>query len=213
VLNASAAQAGQPHVVVGKPRIVTVTIKGVMFPPPKYDKPYDGELEIRFFSNSEDVKLACSIGHEDTACTASSVDHKKCRIMMLTEDIIKRKGESYTLALRHELAHCNGWKHPNTTNGKKFNIGDRWEEAEGAKWVAANTKVPMPKLPASTRILPASPPTVCVTPDWKQEPCAKRQEGIWVYSQSFPAASVEPACPTPGQVFEIAKVPPRCLAR
>src|SRR5262249_21078122 len=179
------------HVVVGKPRIVTVTIKGVMFPPPKYDKPYDGELEIRFFSNSEDVKLACSIGQEDTACTASSVDHKKCRIMMLTEDIIKRKGESYTLALRHELAHCNGWKHPNTTNGKKVNIGDRWEEAEGAKWVAANTKVPMPKLPASTRILPASPPTVCVTPDWKPEPCKDRElKDVWSTARPFQKSDI-----------------------
>lgn len=45
VLSASAAHAGQrPHVVVGKPKIVYTTIRGAMFPPPKYDKPYDGEL-------------------------------------------------------------------------------------------------------------------------------------------------------------------------
>ena len=54
VLTASAAHAGQrAHVVTGKPRIITTTIRGALFPPPKYDKPYDGELEIIFFSNTE----------------------------------------------------------------------------------------------------------------------------------------------------------------
>jgi len=181
VLSASAAHAGQrAHVVVGKPKIVYTTIRGAMFPPPKYDKPYDGELEIRFFSSSEDVRGACPSTHSDAACASHSVDGKKCWIMMGTEDVIKSKGFAYAFALRHELAHCNGWKHPNTTDGKKFNVGDKWDEAEGAKWVAANTKVSMPKLPALTRILPASPPVVCVTPDWQPEPCKEREsKDIW----------------------------------
>src|SRR5262249_36051790 len=97
---------------------------------------------------------------------------------MGTEDVLKRKGTNHNFTLRHELAHCNGWKHPNTTNGKKFNVGDRWDEAEGAKWVPANTKVSMPKLPTSTRILPASPPVICVTPEWKPEPCKNRNAPI-----------------------------------
>jgi len=33
------------RVVVGKPTV----IQSALLPPPKYDKPYDGELEIRFF--------------------------------------------------------------------------------------------------------------------------------------------------------------------
>jgi len=42
---ASAAHTAQrPHVVVGKPKIITRTIPGALMPPPKYDKPYDGEL-------------------------------------------------------------------------------------------------------------------------------------------------------------------------
>ena len=176
-LATEAAHAAQrPHVVISKPRVITKTtyIKISTLPPPKYDKPYEGELEIRFFVNSEDVRGACSTSHSDNACTTYSLDLTKCFIMMLTEDALKRKGIAYNFALRHELAHCNGWKHPNTTNGRKFSIGERWDEAEGAKWVAVDTKVAMPKLPASTRILPASPPVVCVTPDWKPEPCKNR---------------------------------------
>ena len=66
---------------------------------------------------------------------------------------------NYALTLRHELAHCNGWPadHP------------------GAKKVQVDTKVEMPKLPASTKELPAYPPIVCVTPDWKSEPCESRK--------------------------------------
>ena len=180
VLLASMPAYARPQVVVGKPRIVTVTIRGSMLPPPKYDKPYEGELEIVFFSNSEDIKKVCPDLHTETACSSHSDDLKKCRIHIGTEDMIKRIGGAYAFTLRHELAHCNGWKHPNTTDGRRFKVGETWDAAEGAKWVAANTKVPMPKLPTSTRILPASPPVVCVTPDWKPEPCKDRElKDVW----------------------------------
>ena len=53
--------------------------------------------------------------------------------------------------------------------------GERVAEAEGAKWIRMSTKVSVPKLPASTRILAASPPVVCVTPDWQREPCESRK--------------------------------------
>src|SRR5262249_16144998 len=164
VLATSAGHAGQRSYVVGKPKIVTTIIKGLLLPPPKYDKPYEGELEIRFFSNIEDIRGACPGTHSEVACAFPLADLKKCWIMMGTEDAIKRRGYGYAFVLRHELAHCNGWKHPNTTDGKRFSVGEKWDEAE--KWVAANTKTPMPTLPVLTRILPAYPPLVCVTPDW-----------------------------------------------
>ena len=208
------AQA-RPQAVVGKPKIITRTIwiKTGLMPPPKYDKPYEGDLEIQFFTNSEDIAVVCKDSHSEAACAAYANDLKTCRIHILTEDALKRKGFAYNFALRHELAHCNGWKHPEDTNGRKFNVGDNWDEAEGAKWVVASTKASMPKLPASTKILPAFPPVVCVTPEWKQEPCAKRLEGAWAYSRSFPTERVETTCPKVGEVYEVAKVPPHCLVR
>jgi hypothetical protein len=149
--------------VVGKPRIVTRIIPIALMPPSKYDKPYDGELEIRLFSNAADVQQACKIMDgvgSDTGCARVPGDHKRCWLYLASEDLTKREGRNYALLLRHELAHCNGWKHPPTTEGRKFNIGDKWDEAEGGKWIASNTKMPMPMLPAVTRILPASPPVV-----------------------------------------------------
>jgi hypothetical protein len=170
---ASAAQAGQ-RVVVDKPRTVARIIQGSLMPPPQYDKPYDGELEIRLFSTPADLEGACKDINTKAACTYPSLDHKRCIIHMGTEELIKRKGGSYAFSLRHELAHCNGWKHPNSLEGEHFKIGQKWDKAEGAKWIAADTRMPMPTLPKLTRILPASP-VVCVTPDWQKEPCESRK--------------------------------------
>ena len=153
--------------------------------PAKYDKPYEGELEVRLFSNIESLETACP--HPESvkvvACAAASVDHKRCVVHALTEDAAKRYGANLAFSLRHELAHCNGWHHPVAT--KQFHEGDVWDEAEGAKWMRAATKVAMPKFPASTRILPAYPPVVCVTPDWKSESCENRKKDIWSTARPF----------------------------
>jgi hypothetical protein len=194
LLVTGAAHAGQRnHVVVRQ-----IMIPSGLLPPPKYDKPYNGELEIRLFSNVADVQQVCINSHSDTGCTMLSADHKHCWIFLASEDILKRKGRNYAFVLRHELAHCNDWKHPNTTEGKKFNLGDTWDKAEGAKWIAANTKMPMPKFPASTRILPAPPPVVCVTPDWKPEPCASRA----IMMSKLPEVSTSMASPRPNTETE-----------
>jgi hypothetical protein len=173
------ARDQRAHDVVGKPRIVTRIIPGALMPPPKYDKLYDGELEIRLFSNAADVQQACKnvsdVHSSETGCARFPDDHKRCWLYLAIEDLAKRQGRNYAFLLRHELAHCNGWKHPPTMEGQKFNIGDKWDKAEGGKWLAANTKMPMPTLPALTRILPASPPVVCVAPDWQPESCEDRQ--------------------------------------
>jgi len=150
-----------------------------MYPPAKYDVPYEGNLEIRYFSDVKDLQNACPhlegavSGSSVSACAQSSVDHKNCSVHALTEEAAKRNGGNLAFSLRHELAHCNGWYHP--VAKKQFHEGDIWPEAEGAKWIRSATKVLMPKLPTSARILAASPPVVCVTPEWKQEPCSERK--------------------------------------
>jgi hypothetical protein len=176
VLSASATHAGQrDHVVVRQ-----VMIQTGLLPPPQYDKPYNGELEIQFFSNAADVDQACKGKGESIGCTWIPADHKPCRMFLATEELAKRKGKNYAFVLRHELAHCNGWRHPKTTEGQKFKLGQTWDNAEGGKWIAADTKMPMPKLPVLTRILPASPPVVCVTPDWQPESCEDRKtKAFW----------------------------------
>jgi len=178
VLTASAAHA-RPQVVVDKPRIVTTGPRINLLPPPQYDKQYDGELEMQRISTQAEIDRICD-GTSHYACTSRSRDGKRCWIFMATDDVLKQHGMQYAFALRHELAHCNGWHHPhpNALKGKHFQAGDTWNEAEGAKWVVIGNFKTMPILPERTRILATYPPVVCVTPEWKEEPCKNRVPAI-----------------------------------
>src|SRR5262249_52979859 len=140
----------------------------------------------RFFSDAGYIQRICKLGPKVYGCAAKSLDLKKCSIFASSEELAKSKGRNFALMLRHELAHCNGWKHPEDTNGRSFNVGAKWEEAEVGTWIPTDTKKTMPNLPATTRILPASPPVVCVTPEWKPERCENREtKDIWSTARPF----------------------------
>src|SRR5262249_32274167 len=110
--------AQRPHAIVSQPKIITRTVPGALMPPPKYDKLYEGVLEIQHFSSAEDVQRICkSLGGSgsETGCARIPNDHKQCWLFIANEDLAKHEGRNYAFILRHELAHCNGWKHPSTT--------------------------------------------------------------------------------------------------
>jgi hypothetical protein len=67
-----------------------------IFPPVQYDKPYDGELEIRRFSTDDELRRAC---HDSSiiVCTARTSDGR-CHLFIVTDDILKAKGFNYALA-------------------------------------------------------------------------------------------------------------------
>ena len=157
-----------------------------LLPPPQYDKQYDGELEMQRISTQEEIDRICK-GTSHYACTLRSHNGKRCWIFIATDDVLKSQGMHYAFALRHELAHCNGWNHPppNALKGKHFQAGDTWNEAEGAKWIVIEHFRIMPiftRANANTPNLSWS----CLR-DARLEPelCAKRQEGAWAYSRSF----------------------------
>jgi hypothetical protein len=77
VLSASAADA-RPQVIVGKPKVVTTYFTIGMLPPAKYDVPYEGDLEIRYYSSVEALQAVCPKGPHVYACTQPTKDHKRC---------------------------------------------------------------------------------------------------------------------------------------
>ena len=168
---ATGAAHARPQVIAGKPKVVVTHFRISTLPPAKYDVPYEGQLEIFYYQNLETAGI-CDPGA--LACARPTSDHKRCVISILSPEAAKRLGINYAFSLRHELGHCNGWKHPKES--KKFQEGEIWKEAEGAKWIREATHVEMPKLPPSTRTLHmATSPVVCLTPDWKEEPCSERK--------------------------------------
>ena len=88
-------------------------------PPSEYDHDYDGELTI-LRTTPATVLDACFsvIDHNRSSplgcAQIKSTNPKKCTIWIVTDD--KLRGFDYSLILRHELAHCNGWRHDK--NGK-----------------------------------------------------------------------------------------------
>jgi hypothetical protein len=86
-----------------------------ILPPAEYDKPYAGQLELVVVDSQDDVRARC----ESTrglpiaiACSMHTSDH--CRIIIANERVIASIGHAYSVVMRHELAHCNGWpgNHP-----------------------------------------------------------------------------------------------------
>jgi hypothetical protein len=132
-----------------------------LLPPVEYDKPYTGELWITRLSSEEEIQNLCKEGKRACANTKNLPPGQvapKCHIYMLTDKQLRAKGiGGAAISLRHELGHCNGWR-----------------GHDGGRKVYIDTHIDMPKLPASTRELPAYPPLVCVTPEWKQESCKAR---------------------------------------
>jgi len=125
-------------------------------PPPEYDKPFTGKLLIRRFETEEEIVEVCK-GSSKVACAARSVDGSTCHLFIAGDRVIKSHHTTWLFVLRHELGHCNGWT--------KAHERPRKVEMVDIKTVT---------LPKDKEILPIHPPVVCVTPDWKQEPCKNR---------------------------------------
>jgi hypothetical protein len=83
-------------------------------PPPEYDHPYSGKLEIHFLPEKEFVTACPSPpGLFRTACTQRYAD--RCIIRLRPDvDIDKYPFLADVIVVRHEIGHCNGWppNHP-----------------------------------------------------------------------------------------------------
>jgi hypothetical protein len=130
-----------------------------ILPPVEFDKPYTGELEIVRFATSQEIKAVCK-GSSEYACTGRLANGARCILFMLLDKQLgdHLRGNAIAFVFRHELGHCNGWP-ADHKNGRK---------------VFMNMHIAMPTMPSVIKELPAFPPVVCVTPDWKLEPCKNR---------------------------------------
>lgn len=80
---------------------------GVLMPPPQFDRAYTGPLEIEYVEPA-DVSKICDMGIRVRACAIVSISG--CRIIFPRDTgVYPRK--TLELLMRHEIAHCNGWRH------------------------------------------------------------------------------------------------------
>jgi hypothetical protein len=86
-------------------------------PPAEYDKPFAGKLEEFIINDLEELKsfcghrwVGCAIRHWAPSETVGLALH--CSIYLLADEPIRKYGWTIEMIRRHEIAHCNGWVHP-----------------------------------------------------------------------------------------------------
>lgn len=84
-------------------RAALVMLYTVVMPPAEYDRPYTGSLEIQY-ADPKEVYTKCKA----RACAVIGKD--RCRIIFPADTgLLPRK--TLDMLMRHEIAHCNGWRH------------------------------------------------------------------------------------------------------
>jgi hypothetical protein len=131
-----------------------------IMPPAQYDVPYTGTLRIwRVASGKDLLTYYCPTANTRVGCAHPWPKFNSCDIYIVNDILIKAHNTIFSVVLRHELGHCNGWPaaHPNPRR------------------LDAEHPLEMP-LPAGTQTLRAYPPLVCLTPDGKEESCQERSK-------------------------------------
>lgn len=81
-----------------------------ILPPVEYDKPYKGKLTVETVPDQETLARFCGAAYvPGKTLGCASHDATSCRVLLVPDEIIKARGWTRALMLRHELGHCNGW--------------------------------------------------------------------------------------------------------
>ena len=78
----------------------------MILPPVEYDHFYEGDLTIKMVSTIEELHALCKI---DGALACAFRNEKSCVIVMVHDEVMRRRNWTTGLLLRHEIGHCNGW--------------------------------------------------------------------------------------------------------
>jgi hypothetical protein len=83
-------------------------------PPIEFDRPFDGTLTIITAKSLEKVRELCvNTGPFSVlGCAKRRIPIAapvECTIVIVSDDVLLRRGLTFELVHRHEIGHCNGW--------------------------------------------------------------------------------------------------------
>jgi hypothetical protein len=83
--------------------------KLTIFPPPEYDHPYKGKLDVHYV-DAEEIKKHCPANSygQRLGCTVIGTP-TYCLVYIGPQDELEAIGYSIETIRRHEIGHCNGW--------------------------------------------------------------------------------------------------------
>jgi len=117
--------------------VTPVPTEHKILPPPEYDHVYEGDLTIIMVKTIEELLILCNVDGPNTlACSIRAYDKKSCVIIMVDDEVMRLRGWSSGLLLRHEMGHCNGWT--------QAHEGQRPVYAGGSHWVPGSQRIRLP---------------------------------------------------------------------
>jgi hypothetical protein len=82
-----------------------------ILPPPKFDKPFRGKLEIDRVQTEDDVRGKCMVYFPRILLGCAEREGNTCYIVLASDELLHSYGLDPKIAMRHEIGHCNGWRH------------------------------------------------------------------------------------------------------
>jgi hypothetical protein len=75
----------------------------------------------------EELLILCNVDSPNTlACSIRAYDTKSCVIIMVEDEVMRRRGWTTGLLLRHEMGHCNGWTQAHEGQRPVYSGGSHW---------------------------------------------------------------------------------------
>jgi hypothetical protein len=109
------------------------------FPPPEYDHPFSGKLEVHYLDDGAlEIKAHCPANMYGQRLGCMTINRPGyCQIYIGPIDELETYGLTDITVLRHEIGHCNGWpgNHPNIRALKPGETRKNWN-ARQARWKA-----------------------------------------------------------------------------
>ena len=111
----------------------------IILPPVEYDHQYEGDLTIKIVDTLEELYALCAQRNPSMlGCSYPSYADglRSCQIILVKDEIMRRRGWTTGLLFRHEQGHCNGW--PGTHPGQR-------ELTKDTFWVTPAERVKIPQ--------------------------------------------------------------------
>jgi hypothetical protein len=89
-----------------------------VYPPPEYDKPFEGFIINRRLQTEDEMRDVCPLTRNmpvAIGCAIRINEGKGCVIIMVADEVILSYRITPEMVRRHEIGHCNGW--PSTHPG------------------------------------------------------------------------------------------------
>jgi hypothetical protein len=120
-----------------------------ILPPAEYDHPYEGDLTIKIVATLEELYALCGLKEDITpnALACAFPSSNSCIFLLVSDEIMRKRGWTTGLLFRHEIGHCNGW--PGDHPGERPLIGPISSYFVGAH---ERVKIPLVNLERAERI-------------------------------------------------------------